>query len=96
MTLPRSVELCWQKDVIEQWLNTSGVPADAHAQLLEMLRDLKAEMDISAPAHLMFPNLESALQLQDKRHPGLFKRQILAFSAHEEGIWDLSLVLWLD
>jgi hypothetical protein len=49
MTLPRSVELCWQKDVIERWLNTSGVPADAHAQLLEMLRDLKAEMDISAP-----------------------------------------------
>jgi hypothetical protein len=49
MTLPRSVELCWQKDVIEQWLNTSGVPTDAHAQLLEMLRDLKAEMDISAP-----------------------------------------------
>ena len=49
MTLLRSVELCWQKDVIEQWLNTSGVPADARAQLLEMLRDLKAEMDISAP-----------------------------------------------
>lgn len=48
MTLPRSVELCWQKDVIEQWLNASGVPADAHAQLLEMLRDLKAEMDISS------------------------------------------------
>ena len=49
MTLPRSVELCWQKDVIERWLNTSGVPADAQAQLLEMLRDLKAEMDISPP-----------------------------------------------
>jgi hypothetical protein len=49
MTLPRSVELCWQKNVIEQWLNTSGVPADAHAQLLKMLRDLEAEMDLSAP-----------------------------------------------
>jgi hypothetical protein len=50
MTLPRSVELCWQKDVIEQWLNTSGVPADAHAQLLEMLRDLKLKW-IFQPLH---------------------------------------------
>jgi hypothetical protein len=49
MTSLRSVELCWQKDMIERWLNTSSVPADAHAELLEMLRDLKVEMDISAP-----------------------------------------------
>jgi hypothetical protein len=55
MTLPRSVELCWQKDVLEQWLNTSGVPADAHAQLLEMLRDLKAEMDSLTPRTMDVP-----------------------------------------
>ena len=49
MTLPRSVELRWQEDVIERWLHTPNVPADAHAILLEMLRDLKDEMSSLAP-----------------------------------------------
>jgi hypothetical protein len=49
MTLPRSVELRWQEDVIERWLHTPDVPADAHAILLEMLRDLKDEMNSLAP-----------------------------------------------
>jgi len=49
MTLPRSVELRWQEDVIERWLHTPGVPADAHAKLLEMLSDLKDEMNRLTP-----------------------------------------------
>ena len=49
MTLSRSVELRWQEDVIERWLHTPGVPADARANLLEMLRDLKDEMNSLAP-----------------------------------------------
>lgn len=49
MTLPRSVELRWQQDVIERWLHTPGVSADAHANLLEMLRDLKDELNSVAP-----------------------------------------------
>ena len=45
MTLPRSVELRWQEEVIERWLHTSGVPPSAHAYLLEMLRNVKDEMN---------------------------------------------------
>jgi hypothetical protein len=50
MTLPRSVELHWQEDVIERWLlHTPGVSADAHANLREMLRDVKNEINSLAP-----------------------------------------------
>jgi hypothetical protein len=44
MTLPRSMELQWQRDVIEKWLNTASVPFDARTGLLEMLKEVKEEM----------------------------------------------------
>jgi hypothetical protein len=66
MTLPRSVELRWQEDVIERWLHTPGVPADAHANLLEMLRELKDEMNNLAPAQRKSTSVGSALQAEDK------------------------------
>ena len=44
MTLPRSMELQWQRDVIEKWLNTPSVPLDARTGLLEMLEEVKEEM----------------------------------------------------
>jgi hypothetical protein len=44
MTLPRSMELQWQRDVIEKWLNTASVPLDARTGLLEMLEEVKEEM----------------------------------------------------
>jgi hypothetical protein len=62
MTLPRSVELHWQEDVIKRWLHTPDVPADAHAILLEMLRDLKDEMNSLAPAQRKSTSVENALQ----------------------------------
>ena len=50
MELPRSVELRRQKEIIEQWLNTLGVPEDAHAKLLEMLDEVEEEMNDLATA----------------------------------------------
>ena len=44
MTLPRSMELEWQREVLEKWLNTPGIPPDARAGLVEMLRGVKEEM----------------------------------------------------
>jgi hypothetical protein len=49
ITLQRSAELRWQRDVIEKWLNTPGIPLDAHSGLLEMLKGVKEEMaDLAA------------------------------------------------
>jgi hypothetical protein len=45
MALPRSAELQWQQEIIELWLNTPGIPADARTGLLEMLRDVKEEKE---------------------------------------------------
>jgi hypothetical protein len=45
MTLPRSMELEWQREVIEKWLNTPEVPPDARAGLVEMLRGVREEME---------------------------------------------------
>ena len=45
MTLPRSAELQWQQEIIELWLNTTGLPADARTGLLEMLRTVKEEKE---------------------------------------------------
>ena len=56
MTLPRGVELRWQEDVIKRWLNTPGVPRDAHAQLLEMLRDLEDERSSLPPEQRKSPS----------------------------------------
>ena len=41
------MELRSQKEIIEQWLQTPGIPA-AHARLLEMLSEVKKEMDMNA------------------------------------------------
>jgi hypothetical protein len=45
MTLPRNVNLQWQREVIEKWLNTPDVPLDARTGLVEMLRVVKEEME---------------------------------------------------
>ena len=45
MALPRSVELQWQKEVIERWLTTGGITPDLRPGLLEMLRVLNDELD---------------------------------------------------
>ena len=45
MTLPRSIELRWQEEMIDRWLNTPGVPDDARSGLLEMLSNVQKEMD---------------------------------------------------
>lgn len=43
MTSQMFIELQRQKEIIEQWLNTPGIPADAHARLLEMLNEVNEE-----------------------------------------------------
>ena len=47
MTSQRLMELQRQKEIIEQWLQTPGVPIDAHAKLLEMLCELNTEMKMN-------------------------------------------------
>jgi hypothetical protein len=44
MTLPRNMELEWQREVIEKWLNTPGIPPDSRAGLVEMLRGVEEEI----------------------------------------------------
>ena len=44
MTLPRSLELRWQEEVIERWLNTPGIPEDICRELRAMLWDVRREM----------------------------------------------------
>jgi hypothetical protein len=38
------MELQWQREVIEKWLNTASVPFDARTGLREMLKEVKEEM----------------------------------------------------
>jgi hypothetical protein len=38
MTLPRSIELQWQKEAIERWLKIPEITSDGCEPLLEMLR----------------------------------------------------------
>lgn len=45
MRLPRAADSQWKQDVIERWLNTPGIPSDAHEGLLEMLRVVKGETE---------------------------------------------------
>jgi len=45
MTLPRSTELLWQREVVEKWLNTPSIPPDARIGLTEMLKEVKEEME---------------------------------------------------
>lgn len=45
MSLPRSIELEWQKEMIEVWLNTPGIPNDARNELAELLERIKSEIE---------------------------------------------------
>lgn len=45
MAVPRSIELHWQKEVIERWLTTSPITSDERPGLLEMLKVLNDELD---------------------------------------------------
>ena len=47
MTAQRLIELQRQKEIIEQWLLTPGIPTDAHAKLLEMLGEVNTEMQMN-------------------------------------------------
>ena len=51
MVLPRSMELQWQREVIERWLNTPSIPSDARFGLLEMLSVVKENLDQLEHAH---------------------------------------------
>ena len=44
MTSARSVELRWQQEVIERWLNTAGIPENVCAGLRLMLQEVLEEM----------------------------------------------------
>jgi hypothetical protein len=45
MTLPRYIELQWQRDVVERWLNSSDTPFDVRSGLLEILSKMKEEIE---------------------------------------------------
>jgi hypothetical protein len=45
MTLPRSVELQWQREIIELWLSTPGIPADARTSLIDLLGTVREEIE---------------------------------------------------
>jgi hypothetical protein len=45
MTLPKSIELKWQCEVINRWLNTPGIPSDAREGLLAMQSEVEEEME---------------------------------------------------
>ena len=38
------MELQWQREVIERWLNTPSIPLDARTGLLAMLEGVKEDM----------------------------------------------------
>jgi hypothetical protein len=39
------MELQWQREVIERWMNTPNIPSDARASLLELLVIVKADLN---------------------------------------------------
>ena len=45
MTLPGRIELQWQQNIIELWLNTPSIPDDSRPGLLEMLSDVNEEVE---------------------------------------------------
>lgn len=45
MTLPRTVELQWQKEMICRWLDSRGLPEDVRSGLLEMLNNVQTEIE---------------------------------------------------
>jgi len=44
MTLPRCIELQWQQDIIELWLNAADTPDDLQPGLPEMLSVMNEEL----------------------------------------------------
>ncbi len=58
MTLPRSMDLQWQRDVIERWLDIPDMPSDARAGLLEMLSVVEEETEKLEAAHNAFTNVQ--------------------------------------
>ena len=44
VTSRKLMKLQRQKEIVEQWLQTPGIPTDAHAKLLEMLGEVSAEI----------------------------------------------------
>ena len=54
MTMIRSMELQWQREVIEKWLSTPGVPLDARTGLLAMLAGAKEGMPRLEAAGVLF------------------------------------------
>lgn len=44
MTTARALELQSQKEIIQRWLETPGIPTDAHQKLVEMLAEVNDEM----------------------------------------------------
>ena len=49
MNLPRYADLQWQKEIIERWLNTPGIPSDAVIGLSEMLKVVNQELEEVVP-----------------------------------------------
>ncbi len=45
MTLPRCIELQWQQEIIELWLNTLRIPDDSRPGLIQMLSVVKKEVE---------------------------------------------------
>jgi hypothetical protein len=45
MTLPRSAELQWQKEIIKLWLITASIPPDLRTELIELLSTVEKEME---------------------------------------------------
>jgi len=42
------IELRWQRDVIERWLDCSGISEESHAQLQEMLAEVNSALQAVA------------------------------------------------
>ena len=47
MASRRIMSLQLQKEIIEEWLLTPGIPTDAHLKLLEMVGEVETEMKTS-------------------------------------------------
>ena len=45
MIMPRRVELQWQAEMLNLWLNTADIPADARTGLIEMLQTVQREIE---------------------------------------------------
>ena len=49
--LPKVVELRWQREVIERWLDCSGTSPESQAELQEMLTRVDAELETLEASH---------------------------------------------